>query len=137
MWQSERRVWSRIICAQSLSLVLSSTNTQACLSIHFFFIRGLYKEQLPASFISDYTRKPRMNIQNLSSYGMFFYIASLVSHSLLDPFADTGEENLHTVEGKDTNEKKQAAQQNYIHIRVQQRNGRKTLTTLQGLPKGT
>lgn len=68
---------------------------------------------------------------------MFFYIASLVSHSLLDPFADTGEENLHTVEGKDTNEKKQAAQQNYIHIRVQQRNGRKTLTTLQGLPKGT
>lgn len=28
------------------------------------------------------------------------------------------------------------SQQNYIHIRIQQRNGRKTLTTLQGLPKG-
>ncbi|TFY81702.1 hypothetical protein EWM64_g2307 [Hericium alpestre] len=27
------------------------------------------------------------------------------------------------------------AQQNYIHIRIQQRNGRKTLTTLQGLPR--
>lgn len=27
-------------------------------------------------------------------------------------------------------------QQNYIHIRIQQRNGRKTLTTLQGIPKG-
>jgi hypothetical protein len=26
--------------------------------------------------------------------------------------------------------------QNYLHIRIQQRNGRKTLTTLQGLPKG-
>merc|ERR1712137_706051 len=26
-------------------------------------------------------------------------------------------------------------QQNYIHIRIQQRNGRKTLTTVQGLPK--
>ncbi|EOR00371.1 hypothetical protein E3P81_01503 [Wallemia ichthyophaga] len=26
-------------------------------------------------------------------------------------------------------------QQNYIHIRIQQRNGRKTLTTLQGIPK--
>ncbi|KAF2453116.1 translation initiation factor SUI1 [Lineolata rhizophorae] len=25
--------------------------------------------------------------------------------------------------------------QNYIHIRIQQRNGRKTLTTVQGLPK--
>lgn len=25
--------------------------------------------------------------------------------------------------------------QNYIHLRIQQRNGRKTLTTIQGLPK--
>ncbi|RMZ90329.1 hypothetical protein DV736_g2440, partial [Chaetothyriales sp. CBS 134916] len=33
----------------------------------------------------------------------------------------------------DTGETKQA--QNYIHIRIQQRNGRKTLTTVQGLPK--
>lgn len=33
-------------------------------------------------------------------------------------------------------EKKKAAQvHNYVHIRIQQRNGRKTLTTLQGLPK--
>ncbi|KAI9220588.1 translation initiation factor SU [Blastocladiella britannica] len=39
-----------------------------------------------------------------------------------DPFADTGD-----------NDTTKAA--NYIHIRVQQRNGRKTLTTVQGLPE--
>lgn len=27
-----------------------------------------------------------------------------------------------------------SASQNYIHLRIQQRNGRKTLTTIQGLP---
>ncbi|KAF5649587.1 eukaryotic translation initiation factor eIF-1 [Fusarium sp. NRRL 25303] len=42
----------------------------------------------------------------------------------LDPFAEADE---------DTGETKQT--QNYIHIRIQQRNGRKTLTTVQGLPK--
>ncbi|KAJ3312959.1 Eukaryotic translation initiation factor eIF-1 [Blyttiomyces sp. JEL0837] len=45
-------------------------------------------------------------IQNLTAY---------------DPFADTGEEADLEVQG-------------YIHIRIQQRNGRKTLTTVQGLP---
>jgi translation initiation factor 1 len=53
-----------------------------------------------------------MNVQNLASF---------------DPFADEadplgGQQDV-------------GSQQNYIHIRVQQRNGRKTLTTLQGLPK--
>ncbi|KAI9030529.1 translation initiation factor SUI1 [Hyaloraphidium curvatum] len=38
-----------------------------------------------------------------------------------DPFADTGEE--------------EPAVSGYIHIRIQQRNGRKTLTTIQGLPE--
>ncbi|KAG8933546.1 Eukaryotic translation initiation factor eIF-1 [Tulasnella sp. 419] len=52
-----------------------------------------------------------MNVQNLSTY---------------DPFADEGD----TISATNN-----VAQQNYIHIRVQQRNGRKTLTTLQGLPK--
>ncbi|UZJ54491.1 hypothetical protein CBS101457_003811 [Exobasidium rhododendri] len=63
-----------------------------------------------------------MNIQNLSSY---------------DPFADTGEEGNHTADQKsaDVEKKVKVQQQNYIHIRIQQRNGRKTLTTLQGLPK--
>ncbi|KAF9996055.1 Eukaryotic translation initiation factor eIF-1 [Entomortierella chlamydospora] len=48
------------------------------------------------------------DIQNLQTY---------------DPFADLGD-SADTVEQKD-----------YIHIRIQQRNGRKTLTTIQGLPK--
>ncbi|KAF9930060.1 Eukaryotic translation initiation factor eIF-1 [Linnemannia zychae] len=49
------------------------------------------------------------DIQNFQSY---------------DPFADLGDA------GDSVGE-----QQNYIHIRIQQRNGRKTLTTIQGLPK--
>lgn len=59
-----------------------------------------------------------MNIQNLSSY---------------DPFADLGDESKPDATSQAT--KKQQTQ-NYVHIRIQQRNGRKTLTTLQGLPKG-
>ncbi|MCJ1337698.1 Eukaryotic translation initiation factor eIF-1 [Bachmanniomyces sp. S44760] len=48
------------------------------------------------------------------------YLSVGMSH----PFAEADE---------DTGETKQS--QNYIHIRIQQRNGRKTLTTVQGLPK--
>ncbi|KAJ9086269.1 Eukaryotic translation initiation factor eIF-1 [Entomophthora muscae] len=44
--------------------------------------------------------------------------------SAYDPFADTG-----SLEDSGKNKAE------YIHIRIQQRNGRKTLTTLQGLPK--
>lgn len=44
-----------------------------------------------------------------------------------DPFADEGDLG---------NNQDVGSQQNYIHIRIQQRNGRKTLTTLQGLPTG-
>ncbi|KAK9759683.1 Eukaryotic translation initiation factor eIF-1 [Basidiobolus ranarum] len=47
-----------------------------------------------------------MSIENLKAY---------------DPFADIGDEENATPTG-------------YIHIRIQQRNGRKTLTTIQGLP---
>lgn len=54
-----------------------------------------------------------MSVQNLTSF---------------DPFADEGDPL-----GDAQNV---GSQQNYIHIRIQQRNGRKTLTTLQGLPKG-
>ncbi|EHK97525.1 putative Eukaryotic translation initiation factor eIF-1 [Glarea lozoyensis 74030] len=52
-----------------------------------------------------------MSIENLKTF-------------VTDPFAEADE---------DTGETKQS--QNYIHIRIQQRNGRKTLTTVQGLPK--
>lgn len=50
-----------------------------------------------------------MSIENLKTY---------------DPFAEADEDT-----GESTKK------QNYIHIRIQQRNGRKTLTTVQGLPK--
>lgn len=41
-----------------------------------------------------------------------------------DPFADA-----------DASEEIRGTKQEYVHIRIQQRNGRKTLTTVQGLPK--
>ncbi|KAF2129903.1 eukaryotic translation initiation factor SUI1 [Dothidotthia symphoricarpi CBS 119687] len=51
------------------------------------------------------------DIQNLKSF---------------DPFAEAEDA---------AGEIKAGNQANYIHIRIQQRNGRKTLTTVQGLPK--
>ena len=76
-----------------------------------------------------------MSIQNLASY---------------DPFADVGDDPSAPGSGAKSGAsaaaaatetdaieaKKKAPQDRYIHIRIQQRNGRKTLTTLQGLPKG-
>ncbi|KAI0034529.1 translation initiation factor SUI1 [Vararia minispora EC-137] len=53
-----------------------------------------------------------MSVQNLNTF---------------DPFADEADPL--------ANNEDVGSQQNYIHIRIQQRNGRKTLTTLQGLPK--
>nr|POE90143.1 eukaryotic translation initiation factor eif-1 [Quercus suber] len=54
----------------------------------------------------------------------FHAYANHICYCHPDPFAEADE---------DTGETKQS--QNYIHIRIQQRNGRKTLTTVQGLPK--
>ncbi|KAF8652713.1 hypothetical protein AX16_004217 [Volvariella volvacea WC 439] len=53
-----------------------------------------------------------MSVQNLNTF---------------DPFAEEGE---LLQDNQDV-----GSQADYIHIRIQQRNGRKTLTTLQGLPK--
>ncbi|KZV71850.1 eukaryotic translation initiation factor 1 [Peniophora sp. CONT] len=53
-----------------------------------------------------------MSVQNLNTF---------------DPFADEADP---LASNQDV-----GAQTNYIHIRIQQRNGRKTLTTLQGLPR--
>jgi len=54
----------------------------------------------------------------------------MLSHrgAALDPFADEGDPLGSNQDVGST--------QDYLHIRIQQRNGRKTLTTLQGLPKG-
>ena len=78
---------------------------------HFFSYFSTYK--------AKYIDKERMSIQNLASY---------------DPFADVGDD---PAPEDIVEEKKKTSQANsYVHIRIQQRNGRKTLTTLQGLPKG-
>ncbi|KAH9818333.1 translation initiation factor SUI1 [Melampsora americana] len=53
-----------------------------------------------------------MSVQNLTSR---------------DPFADVGDDQAIST-------KAPTKAPDYVHIRIQQRNGRKTLTTLQGLP---
>ncbi|PSN70065.1 putative translation initiation factor SUI1 [Corynespora cassiicola Philippines] len=52
-------------------------------------------------------------------------MTSIENLKTFDPFA----------EADDTGGEAKQQSQNYIHIRIQQRNGRKTLTTVQGLPK--
>ncbi|KAG4302263.1 hypothetical protein PCK1_001535 [Pneumocystis canis] len=47
-------------------------------------------------------------------------MSTITNFQTINPFLDTGDDD--------------AQLQNYIHIRIQQRNGRKTLTTVQGLP---
>ena len=90
-----------------------------------------------------------MSVQNLDNYGEFLLIvmsvavvidlqqtcaqervadANLFLSRIPDPFAD----EVDLLEGKE----EVGSQENNIHIRIQQRNGRKTLTTLQGLSKG-
>ncbi|KAH8900129.1 translation initiation factor [Thozetella sp. PMI_491] len=49
---------------------------------------------------------------------------SIENLKTFDPFAEADEDSGQT----------KAKQQEYIHIRIQQRNGRKTLTTVQGIP---
>ncbi|KAG6831172.1 hypothetical protein H0H92_012312 [Tricholoma furcatifolium] len=53
-------------------------------------------------------------------------MSSVPTFNTFDPFAD---------EGDALGTSQEAGSPDYIHIRIQQRNGRKTLTTLQGLPK--
>ncbi|EPY49607.1 translation initiation factor eIF1 [Schizosaccharomyces cryophilus OY26] len=48
-------------------------------------------------------------------------MSAIQNFNTIDPFADTGDDEAQPL--------------NNIHIRIQQRNGRKTLTTVQGLPR--
>ena len=63
------------------------------------------------------------------AYRSRFLLTISLSRRQTDPFADEGDPLGSTQDV--------GSQANYIHIRIQQRNGRKTLTTLQGLPKGS
>jgi len=51
-----------------------------------------------------------------------------------DPFADTGDDSTSGSGGVRLRYEFSTDWQNYVHIRIQQRNGRKTLTTVQGVP---
>ena len=84
----------------------------------FFFI---------ACFLLSHERAEPQHFRFVFTFLPFapFFAQSLQNLSL-DPFADAA----------DPLSAEEAGRQSYIHIRIQQRNGRKTLTTLQGLPKG-
>lgn len=72
-----------------------------------------------------------MSVQNLNSFGKSPPKAltdKLSDLPPVDPFAEEGDPLADT--------RNVGSQADYIHIRIQQRNGRKTLTTLQGLSKG-
>ena len=72
-----------------------------------------------------------MSVQNLNTFGepsLPPFSLSSMADSRTDPFADEGDP---LGDSQDV-----GSQADYIHIRIQQRNGRKTLTTLQGMPKG-
>lgn len=130
---------SLCLCAPfAKSVSKQSCNTYACL------IRDSLAVSLPLN-LSQYHIIPtqskslylsfyRMSVQNLNSFGeipcCLSFLLIDIEHwwAPTDPFADEGDP---LGSSKDV-----GSQQNYIHIRIQQRNGRKTLTTLQGLPKG-
>ncbi|KAF7535958.1 hypothetical protein G7054_g4959 [Neopestalotiopsis clavispora] len=87
------------------------------------FIAPLFSARREASpFVAPFRSPPNTNL--FPGYPENFEFMSIENLKTYDPFAEADE---------DTGETKQAS--NYIHIRIQQRNGRKTLTTVQGLPK--
>ncbi|KAJ3092300.1 Eukaryotic translation initiation factor eIF-1 [Quaeritorhiza haematococci] len=71
--------------------------------------------------IKEAYEKKKQEIRDEQKTLLGRYGEDYLSLAAYDPFADTGEESDLKVQG-------------YIHIRIQQRNGRKTLTTVQGLP---
>lgn len=67
--------------------------------------------------------KEKPNEQYMSSADLGIPLPSGPALGGFDPFAEEGESKKKKSEGKDN-----------VHIRVQQRNGKKSLTTVQGLP---
>ncbi|KGO71243.1 Eukaryotic translation initiation factor SUI1 [Penicillium italicum] len=97
-------------------------------SLPFFYhsISSLLTTHAPI-FYRDTESRPSLTLSIPILNAVYYEKAEFMSIENLktfDPFAEADE---------DTGETKQS--QNYIHIRIQQRNGRKTLTTVQGLPK--
>ncbi|KAJ5594459.1 uncharacterized protein N7459_000667, partial [Penicillium hispanicum] len=99
----------------------SSSTTQ------FSLLSPQHTHSRSLSLLRDIESRLSLSSTNTAFKGRFRQKAEFMSIENLktfDPFAEADE---------DTGETKQS--QNYIHIRIQQRNGRKTLTTVQGLPK--
>ena len=92
-----------------------------------YFLRFMNVDDLTSNGLSEYpchryqNREWNPHIDRLPSSQAF-----CLTHSL-DPFEDDLLGETEEV----------GSQKNNIHIRIQQRNGKKTLTTLQGLGKGT
>ncbi|KZL88278.1 translation initiation factor sui1, partial [Colletotrichum incanum] len=85
---------------------------------------------LPATFTRSriYIKTPNAPLQNQphAHATKLFLMTTIENLKTIDPFADADEGDANNAQKKG---------QDYIHIRIQQRNGRKTLTTIQGLPK--
>jgi len=85
--------------------------------------------------VNLFASENRMSIQNLNTFGKsikleslkfwcgVFYLCQILNNifAIVDPFADA-------IKGSE-----EGVQDGCVHIRIQQRNGRKTLTTVQGL----
>ncbi|XTI90158.1 eukaryotic translation initiation factor eIF-1 [Cenococcum geophilum] len=110
------------------SLSLPNRNLPKVVWAHseFMSIENLKTFAAPTAHLQLYAREDATLSARFSRLPVLSVVETpLLTFSLAtDPFAEADE---------DTGETKQS--QNYIHIRIQQRNGRKTLTTVQGLPK--
>ncbi|KAL8277063.1 hypothetical protein RQP46_010491 [Phenoliferia psychrophenolica] len=62
-----------------------------------------------------------------------FAVSQILNSKPYDPFADV-DDDTPTVSTDEVEASKKNKEADVIHIRIQQRNGRKTITTLQGLP---
>ncbi|GBB97074.1 hypothetical protein RclHR1_02910002 [Rhizophagus clarus] len=83
---------------------------------------GLIKQQNDTGRFANFYYNYQVVIYiRTSVHNQIFFMSEIQNLQTYDPFADTGEEEAGQPQG-------------YIHIRIQQRNGRKTLTTVQGLP---
>jgi len=80
---------------------------------------------LPSRYYYYYHHPPGLTPLSRTNPPVDFMTTDIQNLKSFDPFA----------EADDAGGEVKSTQQNYIHIRIQQRNGRKTLTTVQGLPK--
>ncbi|TPX43174.1 hypothetical protein SeMB42_g04744 [Synchytrium endobioticum] len=108
----ERELGFQNASSKTAGVALSGDNWTKCLEI---------KGKREVQVISPKCKFSQQGSQSISIINRFM-TEEIQNLNKYDPFADTGD-----VEAG-------SKAQGSIHIRIQQRNGRKTLTTLQGLP---